>query len=165
MTTWDQVATLTFDTQGAPVKRMTIFRAMSGAPGSGPITITSSVTVSNAQWIVSQFGGVDQSGANGSGAIVQTGSASGDGVDGLSVPLSAFANANDVAYGLFGVRSSVPAVTAGAGFTAISEQPSNEGTSGDLFAEWAANLTAVTASWSGLNAGALALELKANTSP
>ena len=51
MTAWDVVATTTFN-GATPLDRVTIFRAMSAAPGSGPITITSSVTVSNCQWIV-----------------------------------------------------------------------------------------------------------------
>ena len=165
MSTWTQVATLTFDTQGTPLKRMTIFRAMSASPGSGAITITSSVTVSNCQWIVSQFDGVDQSGANGAGAIVQTGSASGDLVSGLSVPLAAFGNVNNVAVGVFGVASKVPVVTPGAGFTEIAEQASNESPLADLVAEWAANLNSVAATWTSLNGGGLAVELKAKVGP
>jgi len=54
MANWEVVATVTFDALGLPHKRITIFRAMSTAPGNGPITITSSATVSNCQWIVSQ---------------------------------------------------------------------------------------------------------------
>jgi hypothetical protein len=164
MTTWDQVATVTLDPQSAPLKRLTIFRAMSAAPGSGPLTITFSATVSNAEWVVSEFSGVDQSGTNGAGAIVQTGSAGGDGVNGLTVPLAAFANANDVAYGAFGVASGDPAVSAGSGFTAIAEEPSGE-TPADLFAEWAVNDPSVAAVWTSLNGGALGVEIKAGTSP
>ncbi|HJQ64735.1 MAG TPA: Ig-like domain-containing protein, partial [Gemmatimonadales bacterium] len=161
MASWDVVATVTFDGT-TPLKRITIFRAMSAAPGSGAITITSSVTVSNCQWIVSQWAGVATSGTNGSGAVVQTGAASGTAVNQLMVTLAPFASTANVAYGVFGVNSNVvPTVSPGTGFTKIDEQPSGEGTLADLFAEWAVNRNAVTASWSNKNAGALAVELKA----
>jgi len=71
-----------------------------------------------------------------------------------------------VGYGVFGVASSVLAVTPGAGFTEISEQPSAESPGSDLEAEWAANLSAIAASWAQiLNAGALGVEIKARTVP
>ena len=162
MSAWDVVSTTTFN-GATPLDRVTIFRAMSANPGSGPITITSSVTVSNCQWIVSQWDGVDNSGVNGAGAIAQTGSASGTAVNGLTTTLAAFGNANDVAYGVFGVNSNVvPTVTPGSGFTTIDEQPSGEGTLADLFAEWAVNRNTITATWTSKNAGALGVEIKAS---
>jgi hypothetical protein len=99
MTAWEEVATTTFDPLSGPLKRVTIYRAMSVSPGSGPITISFENSVSNAQWIVSQWQGVDLTGENGSGAIVQTGSARADAVNGLTVTLASFENANNVAYG------------------------------------------------------------------
>jgi hypothetical protein len=162
MASWDVVATTTYDAVGTPKKRITIFRAMSASPGSGPITITSSATLSNCQWIVSQWNGVDGSGTNGSGAIVQTASNAADAVTTLATPLAAFANPNDVAYGVFGVNSNVVAITPGAGFTEIDEQPSTESTAADLFAEWAVNLPTINASWASKNAGALGVEIKAS---
>jgi hypothetical protein len=161
MTAWTEVATITFDAVGTPQKRLTIYRAMSAAPGSGPLTITFSNIVSNCQWIVSQWTGAETSGVNGAGAIVQTGSSRGDGVSGLTVPLTAFGNPNNVAYGVFGVRSSVPAVSPGTGFTEISEQASGEFAAGDLQAEAATNRNTIAATWSALNAGALGVEIKA----
>lgn len=162
MASWDVVATATYDVVGTPKKRITIFRAMSASPGSGPITITSSVTLSDCQWIVSQWSGVDGSGTNGSGAIVQTASNAADAVTTLAVPLAPFANPNDVAYGVFGINSNVVAITPGVGFTEIDEQPSTESTAADLFAEWGVNLPTITANWATKNAGALGVEIKAS---
>ena len=125
MAAWDLVATTTFN-GATPLDRVTIFRAMSAAPGSGPITITSSVTVSNCQWIVSQWDGVETGGTNGAGAIVQTGATSGTAVNGLTVALGALADPADVGYGVFGIASATVAATAGGGFTRIDEQPSGE---------------------------------------
>ncbi len=160
MTSWTLVASVAYD-GSTPTDLLTIYRAMSTAPGTGPITITSSATVSNCQWIVSQWSGVDVSGTNGSGAIVQTASASGAAVTTLTAALAAFANTNDVAYGAFGVASNTAVVAPGSGFTTIDQQPSGETTIGDLFAEWALDLPAVTATWPSKNAGAIGVEIKA----
>jgi hypothetical protein len=109
---------------------------------------------------VSQWSGVETSGVNGAGAIGQTGSNRGDAVSGLTKPL---ANAANVAYGVFGVRSKVAAVTPGTGFTEIGEQPSVESPPSALEAEWAPNQNTIAASWTNLNGGALGVEIKART--
>ena len=164
MAAWEIVGSVTFFGT-TPLKRLTIYRAMSAAPGSGPITITSSVTVANCQWIVSQWSGVDASGANGAGAIGLTGSTMGTAVTSLTLSLAAFASANNVAFGVFGIGSSSAIATAGSGFTTIAQQPSGEGTTGDLFAEWAVNRNSITATWPAKDAGALGVEIKAGTGP
>ena len=161
MTAWEVVGTVTFDPVGVPLKRLTLYRAMSASPGSGPITIDFDGAVSNVQWIVTQWEGVDVTGTNGSGAIVQSGSVSADAANGLAVALAAFESANSTAYGVFGVRSSVAAVTPGSGFTEIIEHPSAESPPSDLQAEWATNDSTVDASWANLNGAGLAVEIRA----
>jgi Big-like domain-containing protein/invasin-like protein/calcineurin-like phosphoesterase family protein len=160
---WDVVNSVVFDTKATPHQRVTVYRAMSPAPGSGPITIKFSVNVSHAEWIVSQWSGVATTGTNGAGAIVQSASAAADAASGLTVSLAPFSSSNNVAYGLFGVVKSTVAVTPGSGFTEIDEQPSAEGSTSasDLEAEWAVNINNVSATWATLNGGALAIELKA----
>ena len=161
MSAWTEVATITFDAVGLPLKRMTIFRAMSASPGSGPITIRFSKAQSNSQWIVSQWSGVDISGVNGAGAIGQIGSASSDAANGLTVTLAPFGDPNNVAYGVVGVRSSVPAVTAGAGFTEIAEHASAESPPSALQAQWATNDNTIDAAWANLRSALLGIEIKA----
>ncbi|HKA57577.1 MAG TPA: invasin domain 3-containing protein [Gemmatimonadales bacterium] len=162
MSNWEVVATVTYDTIGLPLKQVTIYRAMSASPGSGPITITSSSTVSNCQWIVSQWTGVATSGTNGSGAIVQTATNAANADVALTVSLAAFANPANVAYGVFGINSNVVAINPGTGFTEIAEQPSTESTNADLFAEWAVNRPAVQANWAVTKkAGGIGVEIKA----
>lgn len=163
MATWTVVSSITLDAVGTPHKRLTIYRAMSATPGSGPLTITWSATVSNCQWIVSQWDGVDASGSNGAGAVVQSGSTSGDATNGLAVPLAAFADPGDVAYGVFAVNKNALAVIPGSGFTEITQQPSAESPNADLEAEWTTNDNTVDASWTGLNGAALGVELKSAT--
>jgi hypothetical protein len=164
MARWDVVASVTYN-GATPLDRLTIYRAMSAAPGSGPITIMSSVTVSNCQWIVSQWTGVDLSGTNGSGAIAQTASASGAAVTTLTAALGDFAGATGVAYGAFGVANNTAVIVPGVGFATIDQQPSGESSVGDLFAEWAVLMPGVTATWPSRNAGALGLEIRASVSP
>jgi protocatechuate 3,4-dioxygenase beta subunit len=160
MTSWTPVASVDYDPISGSLGRLTVFRAMSASPGSGPITITFSNGVSNVDWIVSQWTGVDVSGVNGAGAIGQTGSARGDAVSALSVPLAAFGNANNVAYGAVGARLNAPAVTPGSGFTEIAEVTPNEATL--LEAQWATNLYTIQASLtSAKNAALLGIEIKA----
>jgi hypothetical protein len=163
MAEWTVVASVTFDGVGTPRKRLTIYRAMSAAPGSGPLTIKFASSVSNCQWIVSQWSGVDVTGANGAGAIGQTGSNRADAVAGLTVGLGSFASASDVAFGVFGIVKNTPLVAPGSGFTEVAEQASGESPSSDLEAEWATNHAAIGATWPSANAGALGIEIKAGS--
>jgi adhesin/invasin len=164
MAAWDVVGSVTLN-GATPLDRLTIYRAMSSAPGSGPITITSSVTVSNCQWIVSQWEGVEGSGVNGAGAIVQTGQTAGTAVNGLTTLLAAFGSASNAAYGVFGVASATAVAAPGSGFTTIDQQPSGESTTGDLFAEWALNQNSISANWTGRSGAVLGVEIKAKNGP
>ncbi len=161
MTAWTQVASVTFDPLSAPLRRMTIYRAMSTTPGSGSISIAFAGNQSHAQWIVSQWGGVETSGTNGSGAIVQTASNAADAVTGLDVTLASFGDVANVAYGVFGVNSNVAAITPGGGFTEIAEVPSGENTPGSLMTEWAVNRQTIDATWTNLRGAALGVEIRA----
>ncbi|HET9708476.1 MAG TPA: hypothetical protein VFP39_09240, partial [Gemmatimonadales bacterium] len=161
MTLWAEVASVTFDGVATPHKRMTIFRAMSSAAGSGPVTITWNASVSNCQWILSQWTGVDPGGVNGAGAVVQAVSGSIDASNGLALTLAPLGAAGNVAYGVFGTNSKVVAITPGAGFTKIGESPSGESPGADLLAEWLVNQMVVNATWTALNGGGLGVEIKA----
>lgn len=59
-------------TGSGQTRRSFVFRAMSASPGTGTITATFDATMSRIIWEVSEFSGVDTSGANGAGAIAQT---------------------------------------------------------------------------------------------
>ncbi|MGE5759302.1 MAG: Ig-like domain-containing protein, partial [Gemmatimonadota bacterium] len=159
MASWTPVASVDYDPVSGSVARLIIFRAMNATPGSGPITITYAGSVSNADWIVTQWTGVDASGANGSGAIGQTGSASGNAVSSLSQVLSTFASTDNVALGVLGAATNGPAASPGSGFSEIVETSSGENSL--LEAEWGANLNTIQAGLSrAANAGLLAIELK-----
>ncbi|HEY6059673.1 MAG TPA: Ig-like domain-containing protein, partial [Gemmatimonadales bacterium] len=162
MASWTQVATLDYGTIATPDSRISVFRGMSASPGSGPITITFSGSISNAEWSVSQWTGVDQSGTNGSGALGQIGSMAGDATTSLSKGLAPFARANNIALGVVGAKVAPPAVTPGSGFTEIAEPTSGETTL--LESERGVNLNTVSATLSrAVAAGLLAIELVAGS--
>ena len=123
--------------------------------------------VSNLEWIVSQWSGVEPNGANdnGASAIVQSGSNRANAVNGLSVDLAPFGSTTNVALGAFGVNSQAPSITPVSGFAEIDEQAANESTRGDLQTEWAANQRTIGAGWTNLKAGALGIEIKAQPGP
>src|SRR5687767_13823040 len=67
--TWVQVST---GANSTTALRLTLFRAMGAAPSTGALTIDFGGQVqANCSWSVVEFDGVDTSGTNGSGAIVQ----------------------------------------------------------------------------------------------
>jgi len=147
-----------------------IYRAMASSVSNGPITFTFSGPVKNAQWIVSQWSGIDTSGTNGSGAIGETMSGSRRNITEAtlssfnSFPLGIFTNANDVNYSVFGLYTGTAVVTPGTGFTEISEQSSGDGAApSDLEAEWMANNRNISASWGGisLDVGFILVHVKA----
>ena len=102
---------------------ITLFRAMGPAPTAGAVTITA--TANRAAWSVVEYGGVDTSGTNGSGAIVQSATGSNGYASSLTVTLAKFASATNAAYGatMFDNDSSV-GVYPGSGFSTI-HQPSS----------------------------------------
>ena len=165
MSGWVEVSSVTLDTLGFPLKRMSLYRAMSAAPGSGPITITFAGAVSNAEWIVSQWEGAETSGTNGSGAIGQVQSNAANIVSGLGVTLGAFSNPANVALGVVAVNSSTPAITPGSGFAEIAEISSGESPYSSLMTEWALNHPTINAGWTSLRGAVLGVEIKAKTGP
>ena len=148
-------------TMGARQK-LTLFRSMGASPSAGVITIdTGGDTQDMASWTVDQFDGVDTSGTNGSGAIVQSAKNSATGATSLTVALVAFGSANNATYGTFAHVVSNEAITQGTGFTELADSfaAAVYGTE----SEWRNdNDTSVDASWvtSG-NAAGIAVEIKA----
>jgi hypothetical protein len=161
MSQWTLVSTVTFDVLSAPWKHIAVYRAMSASPGSGPITITYTKSPSHVLWIVSQWDGVDLSGVNGEGAIVQTGSMAADEVNGLTLNLAPFSHSNNVAYGVFAVRRNLPAITPGEGFTEIADLGSSESPPSALQAQWKLNDNTIDATWTNLRGAMLGFEIKA----
>lgn len=102
--TYVEIANITFHTIASPWSRLTIFRAMGASPSTGRITMDfGGQTQGSCNWSVSEYDGIDTSGSNGSGAIVQSATNSADSSAGpLTVTLAAFGNANNATFAAFG---------------------------------------------------------------
>jgi len=163
--TWVQLATVTFGTIASPDHRLTLFHGMVASPSAGVTTIDFAAAEQTAcVWIISEFSGIDTSGTNGSGAVVQSATNNGDGVtnaDGLTVTLAAFGSAANATFGAFALRST-GSIAEGTGFTEIAEATPTSPTQ-DLQTEWRVdNDTSVNAFPSATrDMGGIAIEIKA----
>lgn len=120
--TWVQVATVTYvDFGGGPLVRLTRFRAMGASPSSGTVTITCSAAQAIIAYSIYEITGVDTSGTNGSGAVVQTTADTAAIATALTVSLAAFGSPNNMAIGAFGFGLDSGSFTAGSGFTTIHD--------------------------------------------
>lgn len=71
--TWVEVATVAFSDDTDSLYRLTCFRAMGASPSAGAVTFSVAGTSNNQGiWSIMSLSGVDTSGTNGSGAIVQS---------------------------------------------------------------------------------------------
>lgn len=127
--TWVSVGTVVFDATSASRRRITLFRAMGAVPTTGTISIDFAGQAQTAVgWSVDEIRGVDISGTNGSGAIVQsaTNSATPPATS-LTVTLGAFSSTNNATYGAFGQSNlqDRPVSSPGTGFTLLSENGVN----------------------------------------
>lgn len=148
--------------------RFTVFRALGASPTTGALTID---FAGNSQdqtlvWAVDQATGVNKTGTNGSGAIVQSvGAASIDtNVSSITETLAALASPNNAAWG--GITSflgSGSVFTSGGSFTQLSSQGRQQDTGWNQNTEWAINQTAVNWTLSAHigTARAIALEIAA----
>lgn len=68
--TWEQVTTVPFSSGSA--RRQTVLRSMGASPSAGAITFTFPASQSSFSWSILQFCGVNTSGVNGSGAVIQS---------------------------------------------------------------------------------------------
>ena len=167
--TWVQVATIYYDTDSSSRKKITVLRALGASPSSGAVTIDfAGQTQTDVGWVIDQFSGVDTSGTNGSGAIVQSATnkdeVSGGGT--LTVTLGAFSSVNNATYGAFSGDPTNDGThpTVGSGFTALyAAYNATIGEEG--VTEWkSSNDTSVDAtmsSSSGAKMGGIAIEINA----
>jgi hypothetical protein len=116
--TWELVETAN---ETVSWNKITILRAMGSSPTTGQITISfGGQTQLAAMWSISEYDGVDTSGTNGSGAIVQTAENSASAAVNLTTTLGAFSAGANATYGAF-VSEVAQATTYGTGFTEIHD--------------------------------------------
>jgi len=161
--TWHELAHSSYHTAGTPTRRVTLLYTLVGSNATGIININfGGNTQDGIAWSLTEFDGVNTSGTDGIGALVQ--SATNSGGSGATQVTCTLANSfsdavNNVAFGMFG-RSGNGGITPGSGFTEIHDvtyiTPSN-----GLETEWKTgqDLT-VDASWTGgTDCGCVAAEL------
>ena len=145
---------------------MTLFRAMGAAPTAGRVSIDFPSDPEDAAWSIVEFSGVDTSGTNGSGAVVQnaTGRDDAAGPAGLTIVLPSAIGSGNATAGGFGNESNVPSISPGVGYTAFSEVNTTNPRLG-LRAEWRAyGNTTVDATQTGSDPIAgIAVEIKASS--
>lgn len=111
--TWDVINTQAFDASNPTRKKVILYRAY-GTASSGTITIDfGGQTQTHCMWLLEEVTGMDTSGTNGSGAIVQSATSGLDNTSGIfnhSATLSAFADAtNNAVFGVFSSDNSTGA--------------------------------------------------------
>lgn len=167
--TWVAIANEVYG-PSSQARKITLLRAMGAAPSSGAISISVAGSGNTkAVWAVSQFDGVDTTGTNGSGAIVQSAVNNTDGGGTpftLTVTLGALGDAvNNAVYMCSGVDNNGSAVTPGSGYTEISKQ-TGIGEDAGIETEWKLpGTTTPNAAWTidFADIGGIAVEIKAGT--
>ena len=141
-----------------------LYRSMGASPSTGGITIGTTPTADSIRWSVSEYDGVDTSGTNGSGAIVQNATNRAENVTTLTVTLGAFGDSGNATYGAFGAGDTSAAgdtsFTPGTGFTEIHDAATEYAALGT---EWRSdNDTSVdTTASKTIDLGGVAVEIKA----
>ena len=137
--TWDSIATLELNEGGADLERLTVFRSLNAAPGTGALTIDYGAdTQKICGWAIVEFRGVDTSGTNGTGAVEQVRISSS--LPSITTPSLAFLTPTRGENGTFGVlanSSGTKPISPGGAFTEISEFQTSTGGSLGLQTEGA----------------------------
>lgn len=159
--TWVEIRNQSVD---SGKKRITVFRGLSGAPGSGALTIDfAGQAQDRVFWSISKFTGVKTTGTSGADAIIQSLGAfvsNGGNTTGITVDLATPTNSANATYGAF-TSDSTPGVSAGSGFSIITN---SSGAGGVISTESAINVEPVNFTWSSqaINGAEVALEIAAD---
>jgi hypothetical protein len=116
--TWVQMST------ALNSRRTTLYRGMVASPSTGTITITFPSTQNSCVWSLSEFGGVDTGGTNGSAATgTESNTVAGTATaTSITIGLAAFGDAGNATYGALLINTQ-DVVTPGTGFTTLSDSP------------------------------------------
>lgn len=162
--TFTEVTNITFATIATPVKRLTVFRCMPSADETTAVSLNQgAVNKGHGRWVIDEFTGIDTSGVNGAGAIVQSVTNRADTGTGLTVTLAAFGSTDNVGFGSF-AHAANEVTTPGVGFTELGDVVGTETPTTSLETEWKLNDNTVDATWSTTTAsGGIGIEIKAAT--
>lgn len=163
--TWVAINSIVYDTTSSSRRRVTLFRAMGAAPSAGAVAIDfGGQAQTDVGWSVDQSSsGVDISGTNGSGAIVQSATNKDEaGGTSLTVTLAAFGNSGNATFGAFAIGDFGITPTVGSGFTMLGQSNIGSGNGVDCFTEYkSTNDTSVDMDFGVALSGGIAIEIKA----
>lgn len=167
--TWVAVNTIVTDPTSSSRRRITLFRALGASPSAGAVTIDfGGQTQVTSAWVIDQCDGMDTSGTNGSGAVVQSATARRTDEEGavasLTATLAAFGSTSNATYGMGGQGNGSTAVTAGSGFSIIGNATDSSENNIEVNTEFKnSNDTSVDFSYSPNDSGCgiIAIEIKA----
>lgn len=163
--TYVQIATMPWRSNASPTRRVTRFRAMGSAPSAGAITIDfAGLTQIDCLWSVKEYTGIDTTGINGSGAIVQSATNFDDAITttSITVTLASFGDATNNVASIVEAHSNVGPNTPEGGYTELSD--SDEGSRSMATAYLIGQDTTPSYSWAtGSSVGAIATEIKAGS--
>lgn len=111
------IGSVGYHSTAAPIKRLFVYRYLgSGFTGGWTVTVAAPGWTS-ASWSWMELDGIDTSGTNGSGAIVQSGSTAGAGVTSFTIDLANLTNASNALVGGYGSANNTDDFTVGGSFT------------------------------------------------
>lgn len=140
-------------------RRIRLYRSLSGSPRTGTVIVQHGAPLESFAAIAIGMTGIDLTGVNGAGAIVQSATNTGSAITSLAVTLAAFGGTRNVA--AYGVgRDTNTAIAPGAGMTELGEQ-NQTALDIRLQAEVGLAVAAPTATFSSSVASAIAVEVKA----
>ncbi len=158
-----------YDEAGTYRARIYSFRAMGSSPSTGQLTVTpGSGTYHYLGYDVTEWSGVDTSGTDGSGAVVQVVGALAVGGTNPSITLAALGDAGNATGGFMCNSTAPSSITAGSGYTAlvnVVESFASLGPNRYFCSEWRAD-GQTTVTWNNSTAadwGGIAYEIKAAT--
>lgn len=152
--TWVQVNTVAFHTTNG--RRVTPFRALGAAPTAGAITATWGASQTSFQWSIVECTGVDTSGTNGSGAVVQSATQTAAAATSLTATLPGIgATSAHLAFTGISINNST---TQDAQFSELTDTQIGTGAAGHE-AQWAIGEADVTPTFASANAGTVSIEI------
>lgn len=155
---WTEIDHSDFDASGSR-RTLFLYRGFATSTVSSGFTITWGATQTAKTWNVDEVTGMDTSGTQGSGAIVQSAKNTGASVTSLTVTLAAFGSTANATYGSFG-NAGEGALVAGSGFTRTATQQVS-GEAGCAAEFKATNDTGVDMTGPTMDVGGIAVEIRA----
>lgn len=111
------IGSVGYHSTSAPIKRLFVYRYL-GSSFTGGWTVTVAAPGwTSASWSWMEFDGIDTSGTNGAGAIVQSGSTAGGGVTSFTIDLANITSSNNALVGGYGSANNTDDFTVGTNFT------------------------------------------------